>query len=966
MAVSNQTRVSTLARELGISDRELVKKAGEHGMALAIFSRLDGEQVTAIRTLFRTQSSAAAKPKRTTAVGGGTVRRRRVRRPTSEQPAATADEPAPIAPVGVDKEPEPEPSTTVRRRAAVREDRPTLRRATVEEVAAPPELQPKTMTAPEAQPEEVEAAPVPVEEPAATEPETQALPVAVEPVAIVETAEPSAAAEELPATPVEEVPEQAAALVAMEETTAEQPPAASREEGRRIIEVDVDSIGKAIDTVGPAPSTNKVPRLIRAKMPEVLVNIPKPTLKPSVVAAARADRQAEQQRSVERTTGRAAAPPAPSAPPSRDIAQARRPERGRKLIYDRRRDGAGRFADDRRRGRKRTKTKAARPQPLTVPKAEKRHLKVEDTITVGNLAHQMSVKATEVIKKLFDLGIMATINHTLDLDTVELVASEFGFTVQSVAFDLESYLRQPDDELATEAGRSPVVTVMGHVDHGKTTLLDQIRNARVAAREAGGITQHIGAYAVNLGTKGRVIFLDTPGHEAFTAMRARGAEATDVIVLVVAADDGVMPQTIEAINHARAADVTLIVAINKMDKEGADVERVRRELSEHKVQVEEWGGDITACEISAKTGEGIDNLLETLALQAEIMELTANPNCDARGLVIEARLEKGRGAVATLLIRQGTLRKGDYVVAGSVYGRVRAMMDDTGADLAEAGPSTPVEIIGLSGVAVAGDEFHVTLDEKNAKAIVEHRQTKSREKEAAKTSRVSLDSMFARMEEASVKELNVIVKADVHGSAEALKSSLQGLEHEDVKVRVLHAAVGGVTESDIQLAHASNALIFAFNVRPEAKGKRLADDLGVRIMPFSVIYEAIDHVLGAMEGLLDPIVEEVIHGHAEVRAVFHIAKAGQVSGCYVTDGRLRRAARMRLFRDEEKLWEGGVSSLKRFKEDVTEVSGGYECGVGLTGFNKFKEGDRLECFDVKMTPRKLDLARPYRPPTDAE
>ena len=959
MAVSNQTRVSSLARELGISDRELVKKAAEHGMALAIFSRLDEQQTKVIRGLFKVKTSTPEVATRTTEVGAGTVRRRRVRRPTAEMPAESAAEATPAAAVVSETAAPERGSTTVRRRPAVREDRPTLRRAKADDLEVPEELRPRVMITPKAEVTEPEA-----EQPAEAEVAEQA-PDAQPPIEVQETVDP---AEPAPAPSLEEALASLAETPEVEEVAAETEVPEVIEEGRRIIEVDVDSIGKAIDTVGPAPSTNKVPRLIRSKMPEVLVNIPKPTLRPSVVAAARADRQAEQQRAVERAAPRDNSPPPSSAlaAPGRDAASTRRPERGRKLIYDRRRDGAGRFSDDRRRGRKRTKTKTVNPQPLTVPKAEKRHLKVEDTITVGNLAHQMSVKATEVIKKLFDIGIMATINHTLDLDTVELVASEFGFTVQSVAFDLESFLRQPEPELATETGRSPVVTVMGHVDHGKTTLLDRIRNARVAAREAGGITQHIGAYAVDMGAKGRIVFLDTPGHEAFTAMRARGAKATDVIVLVVAADDGVMPQTIEAINHARAADVSVIVAINKIDKPGADVERVRRELAEHKIQVEEWGGDVTACEVSAKTGEGLDGLLETLALQAEVMELTANANCDARGLVIEARLEKGRGAVATLLVQQGTLRRGDYVVAGSVYGRVRAMMDDTGADLVLAGPSTPVEIIGLSGVAVAGDDFHVTPDEKNAKAIVEHRQTKAREREAAKTSRVSLDSMFARMEEASVKELNVIVKADVHGSAEALRNSLTELEHEDVKVRVLHAAVGGVTESDIQLAHASSALIFAFNVRPEAKGKRLAEDLGVRIMPFSVIYEAIDYVLVAMEGMLEPIVEEIVHGHAEVRAVFHIAKAGQISGCYVTDGRLKRSARMRLFREEEKLWEGNVASLKRFKEDVTEVSGGYECGVGLTGFNKFKEGDRLECFDVKMTPRKLNLERSYRPPTDAE
>ncbi|HAN32548.1 MAG TPA: translation initiation factor IF-2, partial [Myxococcales bacterium] len=447
---------------------------------------------------------------------------------------------------------------------------------------------------------------------------------------------------------------------------------------------------------------------------------------------------------------------------------------------------------------------------------------------------------------------------------------------------------------------------------------------------------------------------------------ARGAKATDVVVLVVAADDGVMPQTIEAINHGRAADVPIIVAINKMDKVGADVDRVRRELAENNVVVEEWGGEVSAVEVSAKTGQGVDDLLELLALQAEVMELDAATGCDARGLVIEARLERGRGAVATMLVQKGTLRKGDYVVAGEVYGRVRAMMSDRSKELLEAGPSTPVEVTGLSGIAASGDQFYVTPDEKSAKAIVDHRVTKAKERKAAQTTKVSLDNMFEQMEAAAQKDLNIIIKADVHGSAEALKQSLQRLVHADVKVRVLHCAVGGVTESDIQLAAASGAMILAFNVKPENKGKRLAEDMDVEILPFSVIYDAIDHVMAAMEGLLEPIIEEIVHGHADVRAVFHIAKAGSVAGCYITDGKMFRNQKMRLTRGEEVLWTGGCSSLKRFKDDVPEVATGYECGISLEGFRKFREGDLIECYEVKKTPRKLELPKTYRPAAESE
>jgi len=788
----------------------------------------------------------------------------------------------------------------------------------VEDLEAPPELQPKTMIqAPEAP---------------APQPDAEAAPAP----AAAAVAQPAATTPARPAFP----PRQRTRIV---EHVVEK------------LDMEVSKIGQAITNTGaaPLPSQSRVPRLKRAKMPDALVNIPKPVPKPQ---------PSQTQRPAADPRHRPA-----TAAPARPGDNRRNPARGRKVIYDRRRDGARSFGDERRRNRKRrTKGKSAVKQVTTVaPKAEKRHLKIEDTITVSNLAHQMSVKATEVIKKLFDLGIMATINHTLDLDTVELVAAEFGFTVQNVAFDLESYLTTAEEGSVPELPRPPVVTVMGHVDHGKTTLLDRIRSARVAAREAGGITQHVGAYGVDIGKKGRVLFLDTPGHEAFTAMRARGAKATDIIVLVVAADDGVMPQTIEAINHARAAEVPIIVAINKIDKVGANIERVRRELAEQNLVVEEWGGDVTSCEISAKTGQGVDELLETLALQSEIMELSAPVECDARGLVIEARLERGRGAVATLLIQRGTLRRGSYVVAGSVFGRVRAMQDDAGKTLQEATPHTPVEVIGLGGVAVAGDEFYVAPDEKKAKAIVDHRIAKAREKEAAKTAKVTLDSMFAQMEAADTKELNIIIKADVHGSAEALKGSLNRLIHDDVKVRVLHSAVGGVTESDIQLASASGAYILAFNVKPEAKGKRLADDLGVKIQTFSVIYEAIDFAMAAMEGMLDPIVEEVVHGHAEVRAVFHIAKTGSVAGSYVTDGKIHRKSRMRLFRESELVWEGTCGSLKRFKDDVGEVGTGYECGISLAGSAKVQVGDRIECYELKRTPRKLELPKVYRPTADA-
>ena len=712
----------------------------------------------------------------------------------------------------------------------------------------------------------------------------------------------------------------------------------------------LEDIGKALDAGAALPSTSRRPTLRRMAMPEVLVNLPpKPAPRPASDAVAPAPVAAVDEFGVRR------APEVPAADAGRG---------GRKLIYDRHRDSQSAGADARGRSKKKagkgSKMQAA-PAPVAQPtKAEKRHLRIEDTITVANLAHQMSVKATEVIKKLFSLGMMATVNHPLDLDTVELVATEFGFTVENVGFDLEQYLQKPEETPGAEVPRSPVVTVMGHVDHGKTSLLDAIRKTHTAAREAGGITQHIGAYVAQVageqfddGKARRVVFLDTPGHEAFSAMRARGAKATDVIVLVVAADDGVMPQTIEAISHAKAAKVPIVVAVNKIDKPGADIDKVRRELADHGVVAEEWGGDCIFVEVSAKTGQNLDKMLEMLALQADLLELRANATCDARGLVIESRLEKGRGPVATLLVQAGTLRKGQFIVAGSQYCRVRAMLDDMAKNLENAGPSTPVEVIGFDHVTVAGDEFYVVADEKKAKAIVEHRIEKSREKEALKTSKRTLEDMFGHVGEPQQKELNLIVKADVHGSAEALKQALAKIEHEEVKVRVLHAAVGGVTESDINLGATTKGFVIAFNVKPEAKGKRLADELGVQIRQYSVIYDAIDDVTLLLEGMLTPIIEEVVLGHAEIRQIFTVPKLGVVGGSHVTDGALQRNQRLRVLRAGQVVHEGEFASLKRFKDDAKEVAQGYDCGIGITGFTKFVVGDVVQCYELKKIPRKL-------------
>jgi len=802
----------------------------------------------------------------------------------------------------------------------LRDDRPRLRRVRAEDLEIPPEMQLRVHL------------PAPV---------TVAAPVVI--------------AAETPAPQIVQVAETVqtitAALPVESEATAD------------VDALNIGNIGSALGASTSGPVNTKVPRLVRTKMPEFLTNIPKPPPKPVVETPAPVAARPADDRPVRGPIG------PQEVVIDRGAVDDGKGGRGRKLIYDRRRDSGSSVSDT---GRTRGKKKGSKlgkmaPAPVAQAKQEKRHLRIEDTITVSNLAHQMSVKGTEVIRKLFDLGIMATVNHPLDLDTVELIAAEFGFTVENVGFDLESFLQKPEPEAEKLEPRSPVVTVMGHVDHGKTSLLDAIRKTHTANREAGGITQHIGAYVANVpgtsfadGRERRVVFLDTPGHEAFTAMRARGAKATDVIVLVVAADDGVMPQTIEAINHAKAAKVPMIVAVNKIDKPGADIDKVRRELADQGVVAEEWGGDTTFCEVSAKTGVGLDKLLEMLALQADIMELTANRTADSRGLVIESRLEKGRGPVATLLVQIGTLRKGQFIVAGSQYCKVRAMLDYALRPLEIAGPSTPVEVIGFDGTTSAGDEFYVVADEKKAKAIVEHRVEKLREKELLKTSKRTLEDMFAQAGEAQQKELNLIVKADVHGSAEALKAALAKIEHEEVKVRVLHAAVGGVTESDINLAATTKGVIIAFNVKPEAKGKRLADDLGVQIKQYSVIYDAIDDVTSLLEGMLTPIIEEIVLGHAEVRNLFNVPKLGTIAGCNVTDGLIQRSAKMRLFREKELVWEGDLASLRRFKDDVKEVAIGYDCGIGLQGFAKMLVGDRLECYDFKKTARKLGAA-PSRP-----
>ncbi len=601
---------------------------------------------------------------------------------------------------------------------------------------------------------------------------------------------------------------------------------------------------------------------------------------------------------------------------------------------------------------KRRQEERDKMQRLQFEVAKKQQLKVSipDEINVGELASRMKKTAVEVIKQLIRLGVMASVSDVIDYDTAALVAMELGCKVEhEVVVTVED--RLIDDHVDTEdelVPRAPVVVVMGHVDHGKTSLLDRIRSANVVAGEAGGITQHIGAYRVMVNGS-PVTFLDTPGHEAFTTMRARGAMVTDIAILVVAADDGIMPQTIESINHAKAAGTPIVVAINKMDLPGANPDRVKQDLTKYDLVPEEWGGDTIVCPISAKTGEGVKELLENLVLQAEIMELKANPNRPARGTVVEARLDKGRGPIMTVLVQNGTLHTGDIIIAGTAVGRVRVMTNDRGERITEAGPSVPVEIAGMSEVPSAGDVFNAVADERMARALAEERLAAQRSAAAAGAGKkVSLEDLFARIQEGDLKDFNIIVKADVQGSAEAVKSSLEKLSNDEVRVRVIHSGVGAINESDVMLASTSNAVIVGFNVRPDNAARDSAERSKVELRMYRVIYDCINDVEAAMKGMLAPKFHEVIIGHAEVRQTFRVSKVGTVCGCYVQDGKIQRNCSVRVNRDNIVIFEGELASLRRFKDDVKEVAAGYECGMQVDKFNDIKEGDIIECFVIEQ------------------
>ncbi|HNQ66338.1 MAG TPA: translation initiation factor IF-2 [Smithella sp.] len=604
-----------------------------------------------------------------------------------------------------------------------------------------------------------------------------------------------------------------------------------------------------------------------------------------------------------------------------------------------------------REGKKAAPTKMKKTE-ITVPKAIKRRIKIGETITVGELAKRMGIKVSEIINKLMSMGVMATINQAIDYDTASIVAGEFSFQLESadVEFD-ESVLKAPSTPENLKP-RAPVVTIMGHVDHGKTSLLDAIRQTNVSDGETGGITQAIGAYHVHVNGRD-IVFLDTPGHEAFTAMRARGAQVTDIVVLIVAADDGVMNQTVEAINHARVAGVPIIVAINKIDKPGADPEKIKQALTEHNLLSEQWGGDTIFCEVSAKKKINIEELLEMILLQADVMELKADPDRPVRGIIIESKLDKGRGPVATVLIQEGTLRESDSFVSKTEFGRVRALINDQGRRIKEAGPSMPVEVIGFSSVPQTGAEFFCVDDEKKARAIADYWTRKAREKELSSLSKITLEQLYQRIKEGA-KEFNVIVKADVQGSIEAISDALNKLSTDDIKLKIIHSSTGAISETDVMLASASQAIIIGFNVRPDARVVDVAQREGVEIKLYDIIYNVIADVRAAMEGLLEPEYREVVQGRAEVRELFKVPKVGTIAGCYVTDGKIMRSNNLKLVRDSVVVFDGKILSLKRFKDDAREVLAGFECGIGIEGFNDIHPGDVIEAYAIETLEKKLE------------
>lgn len=928
----SRVRVYELAKEAGMSSKALTEKLIELGYDIkGHSSSVDDETAEKIRKTVLTSANTELVEKR------------------------------------IDSE-SSEGSTVIRRRATV-----IRRRAKVKE-----EVEPEVDLAKEAveEPASEDAVDAVADAPDADISDTQA---EVEAEAVTEAAEPETPVEKEPAVKVadkedaeestveepEATEEQVAASAAVEDVapvetaTKEDQGAPPVKEGKAVKEEPkVEAPGKKAAKSGKSAQPQKKPmaRVIRT------IELPK-TEEPSRPSRPKKNKGKAAPSRRPAPGGHAGRPVAPAMPKSDDANRSRKKGKkgGAGVADDRNRDNRrggkkgqknvkfthfgndyqGRDGGGRRRKGKRAAKVVTPPSEM---KASKKRFKVYDTITVGDLAAKMKVKASDVIAKLMGLGVMATINQPVDTDTAMIIATDFGYEVeQGVTEEIGMQLLSEAEEGGETHPRSPVVTVMGHVDHGKTSILDAIRKTDVADGEAGGITQHIGAYHVR-SSSGDVTFVDTPGHAAFTEMRSRGAQVTDIVILVVAADDGVMDQTREAIHHAQAAEVPIIVAVNKIDKDNADVDRVKRELSELNLMPEDWGGDTMYCETSAKGNIGIDNLMENIQLLAEILELEADETRKARGRVVEAQLHKGRGAVATVLIQDGTLHQGEHFVVGQFAGKVRAMLDDKGRPLQEAGPAIPVEVQGLSGVPSAGDEFIVVTDEKMARSVSHARSLKARETELGANTKISLDKLFEQMSEGDVQELKVVLRSDVQGTLEAFAKAAEDLSTKEIKVKVLHEGTGTVTESDILLASASDAIIIGFNVRPSLKVKELAEKEAVDVRSYDVIYHALDDIRKAMVGMLDPTFEEEIIGLAEVRETFSVPKIGTIAGCHVADGKILRSAQVRVLRDGVVIYTGKIESLRRFKDDVKEVLSGYECGIGVEKFNDIKVGDNLEAF----------------------
>ncbi len=784
-------------------------------------------------------------------------------------------------------------------------------------------------------------------------------PEAEEPVPegeVAEEAPPAAAAAETGAEPAVAEPEVPAEAVTAEAEAKEVVPAA--EAPAETKPAAPEQIPPPVETVETAPVVEEKPAA-RARAAKAAAEAPegvearKPAAKPAEVPSKKVVQEEE---APEERPGKKKRP----LPGKKVVEYKGRKKRDYTTDLEEDREGPPRRRVDVRRERRGPKRAALKPV-LTVPKPIKRKIRMAGSITVGELAKRLSVKAAEIIKKLMENQIVANINQSIDFDTASLIAHDYEYEVENTVQEEAQLLPTETDRPEGKVLRPPVVTIMGHVNHGKTRLLDTIRKTNVMEKEAGGITQHIGAYKVNLGEK-TISFLDTPGHEAFTKMRARGAKVTDIVILVVAGDDGVMPQTVEAIDHAKAAEVPIIVAINKIDLPNANPDRVKQELSEHGLISEEWGGDTLFSNISAKEGMGIQELLELILLQAEMLELKSDPSREAKGLIIEARLDRNLGTVAAVLVQDGTLRAGDPFVTGLYHGKVRALIDDRGNRVEEAGPSIPVEVLGCSGVPEAGDPFFVVEDEKKAKTLSAMRMEKSRQAGAAAQTKMSLEDLYEKIRQDEIEELNLILKADVQGSAEALAESLERLSNEEVRIKVLHSGVGGVTETDILLASASNALIIGFNVRGESKALSLAEQEKVDIRFYTVIYDAVSDVEDAILGMLKPVYKEVLLGHAEIRETFNMQRVGTIAGSYIVDGKMERNARARLLRDNVVVHDGRIASLRRFKEDVKEVVAGYECGIRMENYNDVKTGDVLESYTLEqVVQRSIDRSPEKRP-----